>query len=67
MAISSRKEQKTWQEAIEYVALNDEPTILSVKAMTAYASVQAVAVVFGKTPLAVAGAVVRWRKDNPDA
>jgi hypothetical protein len=58
--------KKRYNVAIEYIADNDEPTVTDPAEMTGYASVQVVAITFGKTVEEVAVAVVRSRRKRDE-
>lgn len=51
-------------EAVEIVALNDEPTLLKVDDVVGQPSVMVVAHIYGLTQLGVARKVVAFRKAN---
>jgi hypothetical protein len=54
----------SYREAVEYIALNDEPEIRDADAMTYYATVQLLAAIFDVTPERVAGDVVKHREKH---
>jgi hypothetical protein len=54
----------SYRHAVEYIANNDEPSILDAEAMTYYATVQLVAEVFDVAPERVARDVVKRRESN---
>lgn len=56
----------SYKQAIEYIALNDEPTIRDAEEMTGYATVQLVAEIFDITSQRVAGDVIRFRERNKE-
>lgn len=51
----------SYRQAIEYIALNDEPDDLNPEFMTGMASVHLVSVIFGTPTEVVAADVVRYR------
>lgn len=52
-----------YKEVVEYIALNDEPLILTAEELVGFPSVQTCAIAFGKTYEQVAEAVVKYRKN----
>lgn len=50
-----------YREAIEYIAMNDEPTFLDPETLTGFPSVQVVAIIYKKTYERVAQDVVKFR------
>lgn len=57
---------KGYRAAVEYIAMNDEPRILSADDMAGYPSVQVIAIAFGKTIEQVAEAVIKAREKAAD-
>lgn len=55
------------EEAVAYVALNDEPGELSASAMSGYASVHVLSVVYRLTTLGAARKVVAYRRSIKEA
>ena len=53
--------------AIEWIALNDEPTIMDCSQMEDLISVLLVADLFGRTPKSVANHVISFRSDEAKA
>lgn len=54
----------SYRLAVEYIAMNDEPTIRDADAMTAYATVQLISEIFDVPALRVGRDVVRYRETN---
>lgn len=56
--------RKLYDDAVEWIAHNDEPTITDVEEMAGIISVVLIADLFGKTPAQVARAVIKIRKEE---
>lgn len=50
-----------WKAALEYVALNDEPTLMSAEDLYGQPTVALLGIVFGKEVEEVAEAVIKFR------
>jgi hypothetical protein len=56
----------SYRLAVEYIALNDEPTIRGAEEMIGYASVQLVSEIFDVPALRVARDVIRQREASDE-
>lgn len=61
-----KPKREGWKAALEYVAMNDEPTLLDAEALHGQPTVQLLGIVFGKTTEDVAAAVVKFRKKQQE-
>lgn len=57
-----KRVRPSYKRAVEFVALNDEPSDYDEDSISGYISTIAVAVAFGKDPMEVAQAVLRVRE-----
>lgn len=52
----------SYREGVEYVAMNDEPTLLDPEWLLGQPTIQLLSILFGKTDDQVAADVVRFRR-----
>lgn len=64
--VKGRMKRASYRHAVEFIALNDEPTILDADAMTYYATVMLVADLFDVSTERVARNVVRYRNAHAE-